>query len=112
MSIWPTEREDRRSRLQLAAAQPYQPSPCALAQALRADLPTLLDRATAHERRLVLRSLFSEIWVRNAEIHELTPRADVYPLVTSIARCVSGVADGRLARRRHTRALSADVDGA
>jgi len=83
-------------RLQLHAARPAEPNMFArdAALALLGDLPTLLDAATAHERRMVLRSLFSEIWVRNAEIHELTPRADVYPLVASIVRCVSGVADG------------------
>ncbi len=90
-------------RLQLAAAQLHQPNMFArdAALALLADLPAVLDRATAHERRLVLRSLFSEIWVRNAEIHELTPRADVYPLVASVARYVSGLADGTLFPHPH-----------
>lgn len=80
-------------RLQLQATQPYQPNTFArdMAQTLLQDLPALLDAATAHERRLVLRSLFSEIWVRNGEICELTPRPDVYPLIhVRCAGCVWG----------------------
>ncbi len=91
------ERTRDALRLQLAAAQPRTPNTFArdAAIALLQNLPTVLDRATPPERRAVLRSLFSHIWVRNGEINELTPRADVYPLVASIACCVGGVADGR-----------------
>ena len=59
-----------------------------------ADLPALLARANAAERRAVVRSVFEQVWVREKALSGLTPRVEVYPLMGSISRCVYGVADG------------------
>ncbi len=58
------------------------------------DLPDLLASATAAERRAVLGSVIEKLWVADRELHAITPRAEWYPLMASIARCVHGVADG------------------
>ncbi len=70
----------------------------ARAAALLADLPTLLARATAQERRAVVGSLFERVWVQERRLNALTPRAEVYPLMASIARVVIGVTDGARTR--------------
>ncbi len=97
-----SEYDTRRRALQaqLAAAVPHHTCMLQRAQVvtLLQDLPALLDAATAMERRTVLRSVFSEIWVRDTKIRELTPRTEVAPLVASIARVVCGVADGARTR--------------
>ena len=58
------------------------------------DLPDLFASATAAERWAVLGSVIEKIWVADRELHAVTPRAEWYPLMASIARCVRGVADG------------------
>ncbi len=79
-------------RLQLQAAQPYQPNTFArdMAQTRLQDLPALLATATPQELRAVVRSFFDRIWVKNCQLNALTPRAEVYPLIASIARVCWG----------------------
>jgi hypothetical protein len=77
------------------------------------DLPDLFASATAAERRAVLGSVIEKIWVADRELHAVTPRAEWYPLMASIARCVHGVADGPRPRNQHIGSyLPADPDGA
>ncbi len=71
------------------------------ALALLANLPDLLASATPTERRAVLGSVVDKVWIANREVHAITPRAELYPLVASISRCVYGVADGTLFPHPH-----------
>jgi hypothetical protein len=59
-----------------------------------ADLPQLLEQATAPERLAVVKSLFHQVWVENSRIASLTPRADVEPVLTALVRVLDGVPDG------------------
>ncbi len=80
---------------------------------LISDIPSLIARATSHERRAVMRSLFERVWVKEQSLRGLVPRSEIEPLIRSIAlvatigKSVGGVADGARTRNilSHSQAL-------
>lgn len=105
--MYERERDALKSQLELATTTALLRFDAAQATANMADLPALLARANAAERRAVVRSVFEQVWVREKALSGLTPRAEVYPLMRSISRCVHGVADGTRTHnnRNHNPAL-------
>lgn len=101
------ERDALKGQLELATTTAMLRFDAARAAANLADLPTLLAQATPPERRTVVQSVFERIWINNRTLSGLTPRAEVYPLLRSISRCVDGVADGTRTHnnRNHNPAL-------
>ncbi len=61
---------------------------------LLADIPRLIEKATAQERLALVKSLFDRIWVEDRKIAKLTPRADVGPVIAALVRVLHGVPDG------------------
>lgn len=59
-----------------------------------ADLPQLLEQATAAERLALVKSLFHQVWVEDGRIASLTPRTDMEPVLTALVRVLDGVPDG------------------
>lgn len=78
----------REARLR-AMLVPLPPAPIVdmgRAAALLADLPRLIAGATADEQRALVRTIFSDIWLREDEIEAWAPRAVYQPLFTVLKR--------------------------
>lgn len=101
------ERDVLRAQLDTATTTAMLRFDAEQAAANLAHLPNLLARATAAERRAVVRSIFDRIWVRDRVLNGLTARAEVYPLLRAVSRVVYGVADGTRTHnnRNHNPAL-------
>ena len=57
-------------------------------------LPQLLEQSEPYERLALVKSLFTQVWVRDRKIVRLTPRSDVGDTLAGIAMVVDGVPDG------------------
>jgi site-specific DNA recombinase len=61
---------------------------------LLADIPRLIEAATASERLALVKSLFDRVWVNDRRIVSFTPRHDVKPVLAALVRVLHGVPDG------------------
>lgn len=56
------------------------------ARSLLGDLPRLLEGGTLAERRAFVQALFDHVWLKDRSVVAVTPRADHYLLVASLAQ--------------------------
>jgi hypothetical protein len=91
-----TEYERKVTETKRKMGQPQVRGAFDVQQALHrlADMPQLLDQATATERLAIVKSLFENIWVKNRSITSLTLRPDVGPVIAALVRVLDGVPDG------------------
>lgn len=86
------EYEARRSELLKAPAMPVAaPAPVdtGAAFALLADLPTLLEQAAPDERRLIVRELLSEVWIKRGVVVALRPTRAAEALAAAARGCAA-----------------------
>jgi hypothetical protein len=88
-------------KLQAAQAEPQVPAPGfrvneSLLRALLFDIPRLIREATVEERRAIVQEVFERVWVKDKALNALTPTADAYPLLASVATLggSDGVSEG------------------